>query len=125
MLFPRRILPPAASFAFLAMLMTFAAVSGKASASRGLSPDPGSAYGMVWLEVDPSGADMALDGTFLDVGVWLLSVPPGSHRLSVRKPGFRPRELRFGVSPGERITLDIRLERETAGADPAPETGIP
>lgn len=91
---------------------------GEDSAHRGLSPNPGSIYGMVWLEVDPSGANMVLDGIFLDVGVWLLSVPPGSHILSVRKPGFRPRELRFGVSQGEKLTLDIRLERESARGDP-------
>ncbi len=83
---------------------------GPASASR--APSAAVRYGLLWLEVDPLDAHVALDGRYLDRGVWLISLPPGVHDIAVRKDGFRPWARRVGVGPGESLRLAVRLERD-------------
>jgi hypothetical protein len=68
------------------------------------------AYGLLWLQIDPDKADIALDGLFLDKDVWLVSVAPGSHTLHVRKAGFKPYDTRFGIAAGQNVRVDVRLE---------------
>lgn len=72
-------------------------------------------YGLLWLDVDPGDSQVALDGEFLDRGVWLISLAPGLHDLSVRKEGYRPYTRRIGIGPGESLRLEVRLDPE-AGA---------
>lgn len=72
-------------------------------------------YGLLWLEVDPGDSQVALDGEFLDRGVWLISLAPGLHDLDVRKEGYRPFTRRIGIGPGESLRLQVRLDPE-AGA---------
>jgi hypothetical protein len=67
-------------------------------------------YGLLWLELDPSDAHIALDGEFLDRGVWLISMAPGLHDIAVRKPGYRPWNRRIGIGPGEKLRIAVRLE---------------
>lgn len=68
------------------------------------------AYGLLWLDVDPARADVALDGSHLDAGVWLISVVPGQHDIRIRKPGYRTHYSRFGIAPGQNLHLEVRLE---------------
>lgn len=81
-------------------------------------PGPGTPvrYGLLWLEVDPADAHVALDGEFLDRGVWLISMAPGRHEVSVRRDGFRPWARSIGIGPGESLKIAVRLER----LDPGP-----
>lgn len=72
-------------------------------------------YGLLWLDVDPGKADVALDGAYLDAGVWLISVAPGDHSLQVRKQGFKPYATRFAISPGQSLHLDVHLEPGAGG----------
>jgi hypothetical protein len=67
-------------------------------------------YGLLWLDIDPGDAHIALDGEFLDRGVWLISMAPGLHEVAVRKEGFLPWSRRVGIGPGESLKLAIRLE---------------
>ena len=76
----------------------------------------GGVYGMVWLKIDPDDAKIVLDGHFLDVGIWLLSIPPGSHDLEVQKAGYRVHAQEFDIVAGESLHLTIRLEREPGNA---------
>jgi hypothetical protein len=71
-------------------------------------------YGLLWLEIDPSDAHIALDGEFLDRGVWLISMAPGLHDLAVRKPGYRPWHRRVGIGPGEKLKIAVRLEADSS-----------
>lgn len=73
------------------------------------------AYGLLWLQVDPDGVAVSLDGDFLDKDVWLVSLAPGEHVLRVSKPGFQPRESRFGISAGQNVRLDVTLLPESGG----------
>jgi hypothetical protein len=68
------------------------------------------AYGLLWLDVDPARADVALDGSHLDAGVWLISVVPGQHDIRIRKPGYRTHYSRFGIAPGQNLHMEVRLE---------------
>lgn len=72
-------------------------------------------YGLVWLDVDPGPAEVALDGAYLDAGVWLISVAPGDHEVRVRKAGFRTYAARIEIAPGQSVHLDVRLEPGTGG----------
>jgi hypothetical protein len=69
-----------------------------------------SAYGLLWLDIDSSGADIALDGLYVDQNVWLISIPPGDHEIRVRKSGFKEYESRFGILAGQNLHLDVHLE---------------
>jgi hypothetical protein len=69
-------------------------------------------FGLLWLELEPGDAQVALDGEFLDRGVWLISLRPGLHDLAVRKEGFQPYHRRVGIGPGESLRLKIRLESD-------------
>ena len=73
-----------------------------------------SGYGLLWLDIDSEKADIALDGAYLDQGVWLISVAPGPHEIRVRKTGFQGYENRFDISPGQNLHLDVHL---VAGGD--------
>ncbi len=75
-------------------------------------------YGLLRLNIEPSGAKTVLDGQFLDQDVWLISMRPGSHSLQVRKEGFKLYEKHFEISNGDRLTFDIRLEPEDDRALP-------
>lgn len=67
-------------------------------------------YGLLRLEVEPGDAHVALDGEFLDRGVWLISLAPGLHDVAVRKEGYLPWTRRVGIGPGEKLRLSVRLE---------------
>ena len=71
---------------------------------------------MLSLKTHPEDAKIVLDGHFLDVGVWLLSLAPGSHDLEVRKAGFTVHAQEFEIDAGESLHLTIRLEREPGNA---------
>lgn len=79
------------------------------------APAAASAFGLIWLDVDPGPAEVALDGDFLDAGVWLISVAPGQHELRIRKTGFRDYAGRVLVPSGGSIHLDVRLQPGAAG----------
>jgi hypothetical protein len=72
-------------------------------------------YGLLWLQIDPDGVAISLDGDFLDKDVWLVSIPPGNHVLRVSKPGFQSRESHFAISAGQNVRLDVKLLPDTGG----------
>jgi hypothetical protein len=73
------------------------------------SPEAASGYGLLWLDIDSEKAEIALDGAYLDQGVWLISVPPGSHEIRIRKAGYQGYSNRFDISPGQSLHLDVHL----------------
>lgn len=72
-------------------------------------------YGLLWLQVEPSDAHVALDGELLDRGVWLISMAPGRHEVIVRRQGFLPWVRRIGIGPGESLKMEVRLEKDPTG----------
>ncbi|HEX5760044.1 MAG TPA: PEGA domain-containing protein, partial [Thermoanaerobaculia bacterium] len=76
----------------------------------------GGEVGRVRLEVEPDDASVYLDGRFLGTGGEVarlhsgLILDRGAHRVSVVRPGYRPRELEFEVREGEELELEVRLE---------------
>lgn len=94
--------------AFLGLALAPSASSG-GSRFSGSAPSAAAPYGLIWLDVEPGSAEITLDGEYLDTGVWLISVAPGSHELRVRKAGFRGYEERIAVPAGGSVRLDVRL----------------
>jgi hypothetical protein len=101
-----------ARFPALFSLLFLLSAGGNAYAPGDIPPGASQPvrYGLLWLDIDPGGAHIALDGEFLDRGVWLISMRPGLHDISVRKEGFLPWSRRIGIGPGESLRLAIRLE---------------
>lgn len=105
---PSRLRSRALPVALAAVLCGF--VPGGRAAEAPAAPSGDSRrYGLVWLDVEPARAEVSLDGEFLDMGVWLLSVAPGEHELRVRKPGFRNFAERIAVPAGGSVHLEVRL----------------
>jgi hypothetical protein len=73
-------------------------------------------YGLLWLEVEPDDAQISLDGNFLDVDVWLISMAPGRHEVLIRKDGFRPVDRSIGIGAGESLRLAVQLEKDSLSA---------
>jgi PEGA domain-containing protein len=89
-------------------LFLFPAASASGASDGSVRP----AYGLLWLQIDPDDVSISLDGQYLDKDVWLISVPPGDHEIRVSKAGYRPRQSRFGISPGQNVRLDMTLSPE-------------
>lgn len=69
-------------------------------------------YGLLWLDLQPADANVVLDGRFLDAKVWLISVPPGSHALSVGKPGYKSYSSQFDIEASQSLHIDVHLDPE-------------
>jgi hypothetical protein len=112
--FPSRfsVRPPSRGSAVLIaavlLLCGIAPAGSAAKAPAAPAPDP-VRYGLIWLDVEPAPAEVALDGEYLDQGVWLLSVAPGEHEVRVRKAGFRSHAERIVVPPGGSVHIEVRL----------------
>lgn len=75
-------------------------------------------YGLLYLDIMPPRAEVVLDGHNLDVHVWMVSLPPGSHDLLIRKPGYKSHYQPIEIGPGQNLHLEIHLEQEGLGPYP-------
>lgn len=109
---------PRIQAAILFLLATLGAGSGAADLSAsGASASRYSVqqYGLLWLKVDPLDAHVAVDGEYLDRGVWLISLRPGFHDLSIRKEGFHTYARRLDIGAGKSLRLTVRLKPGSPG----------
>lgn len=72
--------------------------------------------GRVRIDVEPGDASVYLDGKFVGTGAELaelrsgLLLEPGSHKLSIVRPGYKATEKQFEVEAGETTDLEIELD---------------
>ena len=87
--------------------------------AQGGSTQPVGAASNVAINSTPAGADIYLDQNFIGNTPSTISVPPGKHSVSVRKPGFQDwvRDMNFS---GGAITLNAVLD---SGSNP-PATAV-
>jgi len=71
----------------------------------------GSVSAKLQLESDPSGADIAVDGSFVGNTPSDVQVTEGEHTVSVKKTGFRDWERTLKVSGGSSVHLNAELEK--------------
>jgi hypothetical protein len=75
-----------------------------------------SAYGTVAIRVQPADAEVMIDGERWDgasAGERLLvQLAPGTHRIDVRKAGYRGYMTEIAVRPGETAPLNVALASE-------------
>lgn len=85
-------------------------------ASQGPPPGPASESGTVSVRVQPANADVFIDGERWEgpsAGERLtVEVSRGTHRLEVRREGYRTYQSEIDVRPGETSTLNISLSRQ-------------
>lgn len=112
---PVRFRPLAASLLFCALWILPGPVPANAPEDALRGPRAPVRYGLLWLQVEPSDAHVALDGEFLDRGVWLISMAPGRHEVIVRREGFQPWVRQIGIGPGESLKIAVRLEKDPTG----------
>ena len=63
------------------------------------------------LESDPSGADIAVDGSFVGNTPSDVQITEGEHTVSVKKAGFKDWERKLKVSGGSSVHLNAELEK--------------
>lgn len=75
------------------------------------SPPGNAASAKLQLESDPSGADIAVDGSFVGNTPSDVQVAEGEHTISVKKAGFKDWERTLKVSGGSSVHLNAELEK--------------
>jgi PEGA domain len=85
--------------------------------------------GAIQLNVKPGDAEVWVDGKFVAEARDLDGYPSplwlrhGSHRLVIRKSGYRGFDDKVGVEPGRRSDLRIHLQKGDDGQlDPRPDS---
>jgi len=73
----------------------------------------GNAQASLSIESTPPGADVEIDGTFVGDTPSTISIPPGSHQVSVKKKGFASWAKTLNVTGGM-VHLNAELDQEPA-----------
>jgi serine/threonine protein kinase len=81
--------------------------------------------GTIVLEDLPEGAEVRVDGNQMTIhsekdDPFVIRVQPGSHKLEIRKGGFKAYTKDIALEVGERKPISGRLEPLAAAADPTP-----
>lgn len=64
----------------------------------------------VFIKSSPNGADISIDGNFVGNTPSNLKLPPGKHKITVQKSGYKTWERSMEVFAGGSVTLDATLE---------------
>jgi hypothetical protein len=96
-----------------------AAPPGRRDAAPPDGPAAGEAnadYGTLAIRVQPPNADVLIDGERWEVatgnGPLVVQIAAGSHRVEVRKPGYRTYAAQVDVRRGELSPINVSLSRE-------------
>ena len=78
-----------------------------------VGPD-GAAYGSLAIRVQPADAEVIVDGEAWasPVGDLTLQLARGTHRLEIRKPGYRPYQADVQVEGGQTTAVNVSLSRQ-------------
>lgn len=79
------------------------------------------ATGTVWINSQPTGADVYVDGTWRGTTPLTLTLPPGTHTIEIRKEGYPPTRKTVEVAPGEEKKITLTLAVVTS-QDTQPKT---
>ena len=81
--------------------------TAQAETRTGEAADGYGYFVLAWPEPDAAGASMELDGKPLAIqlGEGKYQCPPGSHRLRILRPGFKPFEVVLQIRPGKGVLL--------------------
>jgi hypothetical protein len=73
-------------------------------------------YGTLAIRVQPTDADVLIDGERWDGTAanepLVVQLAAGSHRVEVRKPGYRPYTTQIEIRRGEKSPVNVSLSRE-------------
>ncbi len=82
-----------------------------------ISPTPPKApvranTGEVDFLIDPAGARVVVDGNVKGISPLLIALPAGSHEIKIIKAGYATLEATIDVPVGEKVTIELKLERQ-------------
>ena len=87
-----------------------------APAGSGSGADLDASFGAIAIRVQPADADVLIDGERwegpADDEALVLQVAPGSHRIEVRKDGYRGYTAQIDVRAGQTAPINISLPRQ-------------
>ncbi len=87
-------------------------VNSSANAATPVAGGPSNeALSAVEIRSMPDGADITVDGKFVGSTPSTVRLPPGDHKVSIQKSGFKPWERTVSVSPGANVTINPTLEQ--------------
>jgi hypothetical protein len=76
--------------------------------------------GIIVVNVDVADSDIAIDGAVVAHGVYEGSAPAGAHTLTVSKGGYPPYKKDILVRDGERLVVEVPLQKGGQSAGDAP-----
>jgi hypothetical protein len=77
-----------------------------------LQVEPGDRFGSVAVRVQPADAEVLIDGERWEATAGervLVQVSPGSHRVEIHKPGYKPYSTTVNVRSGQTFTVNVSL----------------
>ncbi len=104
----------------LMLLLSLVTVGGSIAYYLCCLREPGDTHspvstGIAEVSSEPAGALILLDGErFLGVTPAMVTLPAGSHRLVLRKFGFRPTEVVVEIPAGTSVPIDIILMEDSS-----------
>ena len=72
-------------------------------------PPPVAAFGTLSVTVDPSPAEVYVDGDFLGQAPGRFTLPIGDHDVQVRRAGMDTETFRIDLQEGQTLSLDVHL----------------
>ena len=80
-----------------------------------LQVEPGNGFGAVAVRVQPADAEVLVDGERWEGTAGeriVVQLTPGTHRVEVRKPGFRPYSTTVDIRSGQTFTVNVSLSSQ-------------
>ena len=65
--------------------------------------------------IDPAGAKVYIDGGLSGISPLTISLPAGSHDIMIVKPGYNVLEATIHLPAGEKVPIELTLEKEKEG----------
>jgi TPR repeat protein len=82
------------------------------TAQSGLSNAAFAQTGVVNVTADDNGLEVFADSSFVGNPPTRLTLPPGTHVIEAKKPGFKPYRKEISVTEGSELTLRPSLEKQ-------------
>jgi hypothetical protein len=80
-----------------------------------LQVEPGDRFGSVAVRVQPADAELLIDGERWEATAGervLVQLSPGTHRVEIHKPGYKPYSTTVNVRSGQTFTLNVSLSSQ-------------
>jgi len=77
--------------------------------------EPGDRFGTVAIRVQPADAEVLIDGERWEAPAServIVQLSPGTHRVEIRKPGYKPYSTTVNIRSGQTFTVNVSLSAQ-------------